>query len=153
MPSLKAVAILDTMWGNYDSDRSPAYFRINPDNKTGRVLYQWLGDRFRLVVTNACAQLVSHAAKHGTPHPERLQANLARLHPIDLLLVCGNVAQRTYQPTWAGKARIVEVPHPAARMWTRQALAFAGEMIRDCELDLDLHFRDGRLVATHLVPF
>ena len=116
----KAAAILETMWG--DPGKAPGWFRISPYNFTGRRLY-WLLGHHDLWVTNACREQVANARQHGTPDPEWLASNLKRLR-FDLLLVCGRVAQRTfnacgYRPP---KCRIIEMPHPAARIWTKADL-------------------------------
>mgnify|MGYP001573210422 CR=1 FL=1 len=127
------VAILETMW-NWRAQTSaaghrdaPRYFRINPKNHSGRRLYRLVGDA-RLLVTNACRELVTRADQHGTPDPAWLAENLARLddigrRPFDVLLVCGKVAQATFHACdyTPKKAHVMEIPHPAARLvWTRE---------------------------------
>lgn len=105
---------------------APRYFRINPRNHSGRRLYSLIGPGARLLVTESCRELVSAANRHGTPDPEWLRENLQLLDdpPFDLLLVCGKVAQATftrcdYTPR---QAPVMEIPHPAARTWTRQQI-------------------------------
>lgn len=149
--SIRAVAILETMWDwrSMTSEagyaEAPRYFRINPKNYTGGRLYKLIGPDCKLLVTNACRELVNHASKHGKPNPIWLNENLRRLdgeslmtaeewhgidgiderRHIDLLLVCGRVAQQTYkQCGYTPKsATVIEIPHPAARgYWTKQAI-------------------------------
>ena len=115
----RALAILETMWGG--NGQAPGVFRINPDNFTGRRLYWFLGHE-DLWVTNACRELVENARLHGTPDPAWLTYNLRRM-TYALLLVCGRVAQRTFAECgYRPKCRIIEMPHPAARVWTRADL-------------------------------
>jgi hypothetical protein len=116
MKPIRCAAILDTMWGN--AGRAPRWFVINPSNHSGRRLY-WLLDHESLLVTNACKEQVGHSTIHGTPDPAWLAENLQRVS-YDLLLVCGRIAQMTfaicgYRPI----CRILEMPHPASRTWTR----------------------------------
>src|SRR5204863_10164647 len=130
---MRVVAMLETMWdwrgmtSGAGYSEAPRFFRINPDNHSGRRLYKLIGHDAQLLVTNACRELVTGPNQHGKPDPQWLAENLAEIEAkrpdsatIDVLLVCGKVAQQTfrmsgYQPK---KARIVEMPHPAARMWT-----------------------------------
>jgi hypothetical protein len=116
----KALVVLETMWGG-NGGRAPRFFRINPNNFSGRRLYKLLGhDDF--YVTNACPQYVENANRHGTPNPEWLATSLQRL-TYDLLLLCGRIAQETYdQCGYTPKCVILRMPHPAARMWTKQML-------------------------------
>lgn len=168
-----AVAILEVMWDwrSMTSDagyveRAPGYFRINQDNLTGGRIYDWLGPRGEyyddLLVTNACPELVSSARGRGTPDPKWLRENLRELWPFSLLLICGRVAQNTFQLNMIpdglysqskGRCRIVEVPHPAARVWSRKSLNLAGQFIRDGKTSISLSFRDGRLVGSSFIPF
>lgn len=109
---------------------APRYFRINPKNFTGRRLYNLIGPDAKLLVTNACRELVSSAKHHGTPNPTWLADNLAEIEirrpdsaPIDVLLVCGKVAQKTFDLCGyqLKHARIIRMPHPAARtVWTKE---------------------------------
>lgn len=121
----KFVAILDTMWGT--GGRAPQWFLINPQNHSGRRLYKLTGARYGdLVVVNACAQQTRSARHHGTPSVEWLAASLAAVPTSRrgaVLLVCGAVAQRTYDRLavpWNGP--VVRMPHPASRTWTRAQL-------------------------------
>lgn len=160
------VALLEVMWdwqarttsAGY-AEQAPRYFEINPGNFTGSRLYSWLGSEYSLMATNACPQLVSSAKGRGKPDKDWVRDNLATLHErtvrgqFDLLLVCGAVAAKTYSFIDARDARIVEVPHPAARGWTRGALFQAGRFIREGSHDLTLEIEAGYLHAYSLVPF
>ena len=127
------VAILDTMydWRGKTSGvglrQAPRFFRINPHNHSGKRLYSLIYPATRLLVTDACRELVQKPTDHGTPDPIWLSSNLQfinTIRPITLLLVCGKVAQKTYaQCTFKGNGatRVIELPHPAARpVWTRE---------------------------------
>jgi hypothetical protein len=147
---IRAVAILETMWdwrqmtSGAGYTEAPRYFRINPDNFSGRRLYKLVGTDAKLLVTNACRELVSGPEKHGKGDPVWLGENLRILDglgqlpdgtapsTIQLLLVCGKVAQATYkacgyQPK---EARVFELPHPAARfVWTTAKIEETAAMI------------------------
>lgn len=126
---MKAVVILEVMWdwrnvttsAGYQ-ERAPRHFSINPLNHTGKRLHAWLKEYPRFQVTNACPELVSSAKGRGKPDASWLSENLQLLGPFDLLLVCGGVARSTYKLSDAGSARVLEIPHPAARCWTRQGI-------------------------------
>lgn len=164
---VRAIAILEEMWdwrsmtsGAGYVERAPSHFQINEDNFTGRRLYDFLGHH-DLLVTNACPELVTSASGRGKPDKKWLSNNLRALWPFELLLVCGKVAQQTYsladtmdrysprQP----RARVIEMPHPAARTWTRSALAWARRLIQEGSGDLSMRLAQGRLVVTPLIPF
>lgn len=131
---IRVVAILETMWDwrQQTSDagysEAPRFFRINPQNFSGRRLYKLIGPNAKLLVTNACRELVSGPQHHGKPDPSWLAENLELIEskhpesaPIDVMLVCGKVAQVTYrQSGYQSKtARVLQIPHPAARgVWT-----------------------------------
>lgn len=161
-----AVVILEVMW-DWNSktssagyiERAPEYFRINPHNLSGSRIYRWLGKPGEYVddvlVTNACPELVSSARGRGKPDVVWLHNNLADLQPFKLLLVCGKVAQATYlqESSWYQREeeRVVCLPHPAARNWSRDSLAFAGRLIREGKSDLQLSLsRSGKLTARAL---
>lgn len=124
---MNAVAILEVMWdwramtssAGY-TQQAPSSFSINQHNHTGSRLYDWLGSEWEGTVTNACPELVSSAKGRGKPDVVWLHNNLSDLQPFDLLLVCGRVAQRTYEQesSWykRGNERVVYTPHPAARV-------------------------------------
>lgn len=129
--SRHVVAILETMWdwrgatSGAGYREAPRYFRINRENFSGRRLYKLIGPDAKLLVTDACRELVRSAKEHGTPDPAWLEENLRILDigGIDVLLVCGKVAQQTfaacgYKPR---AATVLEIPHPAARrVWSRE---------------------------------
>lgn len=121
------VAVLDTMWtGNVR--KAPAYFRINPHNRTGARLYKLLDGLYDLRVTNACPHTVTHAKEHGVYDATWLASNIKRLCPIDLLLVCGNVAQQAYFEAGIPDMSLaightILMPHPAWRGWSTATLA------------------------------
>lgn len=137
----RVVAILETMWDwrQQTSDagyrQAPKFFRINPKNFSGRRLYRLIGPNAQLLVTNACRELVSGPQHHGKPDPEWLAGNLAEIESrrpdsaaIDVLLVCGRVAQATFKTCGyrlrSETARVIEIPHPAARsVWTAEYIA------------------------------
>lgn len=161
----RAVALLEVMWDWRSKttragyrELAPRWYRINPQNLSGSRLYSWLGkpgEYFdELLVTNACPELVSAANRRGTPDPFYIQENLRDLQPFSLLLVCGAVAQRSYNVSWVlGKSRILEIPHPANRTWTRRALKQAADYIQHGRTDLELKLENGRLIGRHLIPF
>lgn len=128
MPKVRCVAILEVMWDWEEQTstagykrKAPKWFNINPNNLTGSRLYKFLGHN-SLLVTNACPDLVYSAKGKGTPSPKWLRENLKQLE-FDLLLVCGSVAKKTLQKSrFKTSARIVEIPHPAARVWTKEKL-------------------------------
>lgn len=133
---MNVVAILETMWdwrqmtSSAGYEEAPKFFKINPKNHSGRMLYKLIGQDAKLLVTNACRELVSRANQHGKPDPKWLASNLAEIevtHPkaadIDVLLVCGKVAQSTFKLSGytPKRAVVIEIPHPAARgVWTRE---------------------------------
>jgi hypothetical protein len=103
---MRVVAILDTMWdwrgqtSGAGYGQAPPFFRINPDNHSGKRLYKLVGENAQLLVTNSCKELATHSRQHGTPDPEWLAKNLAEIElnrddsvPMDLLLICGSVAK------------------------------------------------------------
>lgn len=143
---LKVCAILETMWdfrgmtSGAGYREAPPFFRINPQNFSGRRLYRLIGPDAKLLVTNACRELVSGPQHHGKPDPDWLATNLALIESkrpdsaaIDVLLVCGKVAQVCYKASgYVSKtARVIEIPHPAARaVWTREFVEETARKIR-----------------------
>lgn len=129
------VAVLETMWdwrqqtSEAGYKQAPRYFRISPANHSGRRLYKLVGDDARLLVTNACRELVSGPEQHGKGDAVWLRENLQLLDKgagrIDLLLVCGKIAQATYAKCCYTPQQgcVLEMPHPAARLWTKQRIA------------------------------
>ena len=158
----KAVALLEVMWDwqQKTSMANPGYlaqaprcFRINPENFSGKRLYRLLGHK-DLLVTNACPQLVKSAKGKGSPDDYWLLESLEQLWPYELLLVCGNVAQASYDRIRnVGDARTIYMPHPAARQWTKKGLELARRFIQEGVADLHLRFEGSRLRATPLPPF
>lgn len=143
---MNVLAILETMWdwrgmtsGAGYARTAPTHFRINPSNHSGRRLYKLCGADANLLVTNACKELVSRASEHGTPDPVWLADNIKRLdesRAINVLLVCGKVAQATfdkcaYRPR---TARVLKIPHPAARQgWTMESIVRVSAEIRSAQ--------------------
>lgn len=145
---MRVVAILETMWdwnqmtSSAGHNEALKFFKINPDNYSGRMLYKLVGQEAKLLVTNACRELVSRASQHGKPDPEWLRDNLTlievglgeRSAPMDVLLVCGKVAQATYKLCGYKplKATPIEIPHPAARgVWNTAYIKQVQQQIRE----------------------
>lgn len=127
---IPVVTILEVQWG-VPSPQARTFFRINPENHTGAVLYGLLGHQ-NMIVTNACREVVATPRDRGTPDPGRLRENLTSRAPLRLLLVCGAVARTTLQRAAYAQPeplRTVWMPHPACR-WRRAALDAAREAIR-----------------------
>lgn len=125
---MRIVALLDTFygWRGYHTAgaEAPRYFRINHENFTGRRLYRICGSH-QLLVTDSCRYVVFSAREHGTPEPQWVAENLARLLIVgrmDLLLVCGAVAKETYQRCGFEFSKVLFIDHPAARRWTNAKL-------------------------------
>lgn len=153
----RVVAILETMWdwraetSSCGYTEAPRYFRINPENFSGRRLYKLIGPDVSLLVTNACRELVSSAKQHGKPDPVWLGENLMILDgvggvlpgggivpdglwKIDLLLVCGKVAQATYKACGytPKSSAVLEIPHPAARVvWNKVFIQSVQDQIQE----------------------
>lgn len=150
--------MLEVMWGERCLRKAPRYFFINSNNFTGRRLYDWLDGRWKLVVTNACPQMVDSANGRGTPEPSWLGDNLSRLSPIDLLLVCGKVAQSTYAHYYKQFdglglglfGRVLFVPHPAARGWSREGLDRTKWFIQEGEANLHIRLTKRSVRVTKL---
>jgi hypothetical protein len=134
MERLKIVALLESMWGwggsHNPGDDAPRFFRINPDNFSGRRLYRLCGDA-HLVVTNSCRVVQQSANHHGTPDPEWVKENLskAQVDGCDLFLICGKVAKETYMATGLRIANVIYMDDPAARRWTTEKLDEIAERI------------------------
>lgn len=128
------LAVLDTMWGAHGR-RAPHWFQINPHNHSGRRLYRLTGASVgHLWVTNACPVQTGHARAHGTPSAEWLFESMSRVRREWCnapLIVCGQVAQRTFDeliahyglPSTWHDGPVLRMKHPAARTWTAQELA------------------------------
>lgn len=157
---VKAVALLEVMWDWENLTTSagyrgiaPSFYRIDDRNKTGSVLYNWLG-HYDLLVTNACKELVSGPNQRGKPDKSWVRDNLAELWPFDLLLVCGRVAQATYSLDSAPHpCRVIECPHPAARQWDRRSLAFMRRLVQEGKESIEARMVRGQLMAFPLIPF
>lgn len=131
------VAILESYWnwkGLAGSRKiAPRFFYINSNNFSGRRLYKIVGKKNKLVVTESCKEICCGPNDHGTPDPKWLLENLKLLtkfrHP-DYLLVCGKIAQKTFRESgFQTTAKILEIPHPAARGWTTQQEQEVARMI------------------------
>lgn len=116
------VVVLEVMWG-MPGDKPLRWFHISRFNHSGKRLINLIGHR-NFVVTNACPDVVYSASGRGTPSKDWLRANLAALRP-ELLIVCGKVAQATFEPAMAPQAKVVRLPHPAARTWSKQSILTA----------------------------
>jgi len=128
------VALLESMWGwrGYSSAGDVIrYFRINPDNFSGRRLYSLIGPQHSLLVTNSCRECQRSANDHGTPDPAWVADNLRFLasEKMDLLLVCGKVAKETYERCGFQFERVLFMDHPAARRWTAEGMTTMRELI------------------------
>jgi hypothetical protein len=122
------VALLESMWGwrGYSKKGDEIrYFRINPDNFSEKRLYLIVGNH-NLLVTNSCRECQATANQHGKPDPAWVAENLKFLEGqgINLLLVCGRVAQETFGLSGGTsiKVPVLFMDHPAARRWTNAAL-------------------------------
>jgi hypothetical protein len=131
------MVVLEVMWDwdNMTSEAgyekvAPRHFRINPYNYTGRRLH-WLLGHNQFLVTNACPDLVSSANGRGTPDPGWLKENLKK-YPYDLLLICGRVAEKTFERCgYRPCCRIITLPHPAARgYWSKANLYRTRDLIQ-----------------------
>ena len=137
---MNIVALLDSMWGwrgyNDAGEEAPRYFRINRENHSGRRLYSLVGDA-SLLVTNSCRTVQSSANHHGVPDPAWVLETLKLLRPerMDLLLVCGKVAQDTFKCALAVHERPlfphIFIDHPAARRWTNEKMAACRAQIEE----------------------
>ena len=162
---MNAVAVLEVMWdwrgyttGAGYRRQAPPWFTINPNNFTGGRLYGWLGADWNGTVTNACPDLVSSATQRGKPDPQWLEDNLRELYreaPFELLLVCGKVAQTTFDKTVVRTVldksiRLLYTPHPAFRLWSNRDLARCKRYIQEGNNSLRLSYSNGRLRAYRL---
>lgn len=124
----RVVALLESMWGwrrlHAADAEAPRFFRINPNNFSGRRLYQLVGGDVNLLVTNSCRIVQRSANHHGTPDPSWVKENLERAQRdgCRLFLICGRVAKRTYELTCLSFDNVLFIDHPAARRWTTEAL-------------------------------
>lgn len=124
-------ALLESMWGwggyNTAGEEAPRFFRINPDNHSGKRLYRICGD-VNLIVTNSCRTVQLSASHHGTPDPAYVRENFkrAQLDGCDLFLICGKVAQATFEASFQPYNRLqfnhIYMDHPAARRWSNATI-------------------------------
>lgn len=134
------VALLESMWGwrGYSAPGDEVkYFRINPENLSGRRLYRICGTH-DLLVTNSCRSCQATASDHGQPDPAWVLSNLRFLasEKMDLLLVCGKVARATYEQTGFDFRRVIYMNHPAWRLWSNAALdAMALKVAEELTID------------------
>lgn len=126
----RIVVVLAVQWG-YPGDKVARWFKINPYNHSGRRLIDLIGhDDF--TVTNACSQIVYRATDQGVPDRDWLRRNLKALRP-QIVLVCGKVAQQTFEDDMAPRAKVLYMQHPAARMWTRAMLRSMRNTLRKAQ--------------------
>jgi hypothetical protein len=146
---MNVVALLESMWGwrGYsEAGDVIRYFRINPDNFSGRRLYRIVGDH-NLLVTNSCRECQRSASDHGKPDPAWVESNLTILKErgMDLLLVCGKIAKETFMKTsfapytrFDGNGMVAVEPvrhifmdHPATRRWSNKTLDDARNRVEE----------------------
>ena len=131
---MRVLAVLDTMY-NWKSladghQQSPRAFAINPRNHTGKRLYNLIGPGNELLVTNCCKEIGHNSSSHGKPDVDWLKSNLQFLEDwFDLVLICGNVASKTYEQTGLNYPNVITMLHPAARTWTKQLIQEMKERI------------------------
>lgn len=135
------VALLESMWGwrgyNQAGEESPRYYRINPNNFSGRRLYRIVGKEHSLLVTNSCRMVQCSANHHGTPDPAWVLENLKflRSEGMSLLLVCGKVAQATFESAMTTSERTlfphIYMDHPAARRWSNETLDAMTQRVKE----------------------
>lgn len=139
MSRLKCLAVLETMWGD-DWTTAPKAFRISEYNHTGKRLYWFLGHD-SLLVTNACKEYVPTARDHGTPNKNWLESNLNEFntkYKPEMILFCGKVVKDLVdQINFETDARIVYIPHPANRIWNRQALDACQRLLQNTSKDAE----------------
>lgn len=132
---MKVVALLESMWGwggyNEPGEEAPRFFRINPDNFSGRRLYRICGEA-NLIVTNSCRIVQRSASHHGTPDPAWVRENLQRAQKdgCDLFLICGRIAKETYTAAGLDFSNVIFTDHPAARRWTNAKLDALSEQVK-----------------------
>lgn len=129
----RVVALMDSMWQGYGG-QGPRWFRINPHNFSGRRLYALVGRHAGLLVTNCCREMQLSARHHGQPDIQWVADNLQRVAPIEVLLICGRVAQATYAalPCKPAACHVILMKHPAARTWTKKELEIMRRKIARC---------------------
>lgn len=135
-------ALLESMWGwrgyNTAGEEAPRFFRINPDNHSGKRLYRICGD-VNLIVTNSCRTVQKSASHHGMPDPAYVLGNFrrAQLDGCNLFLICGKVAQATFEAAFPSRSERalffphVYMDHPAARRWSNATIDAMTEQVRE----------------------
>lgn len=140
----RIVALLESMWGwggYYDvGAEAPRFFRINPDNHSGRRLYQLCGAH-NFVVTNCCKTVQQSASDHGTPDIVWLKDNLFKAQDdgMTVLLICGKIAKATFQrmkDVYPASVlyltpKCLFIDHPAARRWSKARIASTAQEIEE----------------------
>lgn len=122
------VAVLEVMWGRTPG-QAPRWFRINPNNFSGRRLIKIVGSE-DFWVTNACRECVVSASEHPRPDAAWLRENLTMLAPR-ALLVCGRVAQTTFCRDMAlSDCVVMPMLHPAARTITSAQVELYAQVVR-----------------------
>lgn len=159
MSEQRYLCILDTMWSDR-AGRAPKWYCINPKNHSGSRLYRITGEESGcLWCTNVCKELVTSPHQHGQPDVLWLKKNLEeyaakRTNPRWewTYLVCGVTAQTCFEVLMPERpaGRVVFLPHPAARNWTRLALRQAAEHVQEGRADLAMRIVDGRLRVRRL---
>lgn len=125
---MKIVALLESMWGwrgyHDEGEEAPRFYRINPENFSGRRLYRICPPQSKLIVTNSCRMVQRSANHHGNPDPVYVAENLglAHLDGADLFLICGRIAQETFDKAGLNFPNVIRMDHPAARRWTNEKL-------------------------------
>lgn len=118
---VKVGVVLETMWGT--PGNAPEWFRINPQNNSGKRLIKLIGHE-DFWVTNVCKEQVGNANQHGVPDLNWLAKNLKRVQ-CDRLLVCGRIAQKSFDQLPSRlEYPILYLPHPAARNWSKERLEY-----------------------------
>jgi hypothetical protein len=142
MRKIECLAVLETMWdyrvSNSKSFKAPRYFEINPLNFSGKRLYYFIGHE-NLLVTNACPSVVNNASQHAVPDVEWLDKNVNGIE-ANLILVCGVVARNTFLQIKRPDTRIIIMPHPAARNWTKGAMELMRDKIQNSQDSLFVTF-------------
>jgi hypothetical protein len=134
--------LLESMWGwgayNDPGEEAPRYFRINPDNFSGRRLHR-MCNGVSFLVTNSCRTVQESANHHGIPDPKWVADNLKFLESegMKLLLVGGKIAKTTYEKAltfpysglYIPGYTVIYMDHPAARRWSNATLDAMTEKI------------------------
>lgn len=122
-------------WRGYHGEDVEAdrYFRISPDNFSGRRIYRICGPHL-VLVTNSCRMIQRSANHHGKPDSSWVKENLQALQPFKLLLVCGRIAKETYLATGLEYPKVIFMDHPAARRWSNITLDAMTERVREAML-------------------